>query len=110
MGIFYRRAKLVLRKIIRERAQGKILSAQIYRVRAEPQRNFQFFKIARRREQFDRFVHSFHRFTESATPSPTRRMLVIKSASALTAFKYSRIRRTMERRFCGTGTRPSTQP
>ena len=43
-------------EIIRERAQGKRLSARIYGVRAEIQRDFKFVQVARRREQF-RFCH-----------------------------------------------------
>ena len=47
-----RRAQLLFRKIVGKRAERKILSAEVDRIRAVIQRRLQFFKAARRREQF----------------------------------------------------------
>ena len=68
MGILRRRAQFLRRKVIGKGAEGKILSAQIRRVRAEAEGDLQFFKIARWREQFDTFIHFVYQSEASLRP------------------------------------------
>ena len=53
-----RRAQLVGGKVAREGAQPELLAAEINGVRAEMQRHFQFFPVARRGEQLRSHRHS----------------------------------------------------